>query len=197
MYQNFKELINLTPHAINFIASGVGDEEHSVPPSGIIARVSTKEEVIGCLAVSEQGIIPVISRSMGEVTGIPEPVEGTIYIVGSMVFDASDRTDICAPDTGDSAIRENGQVRAVTRFVMKKKQEVNLLDEAKKNLDVIKALAKENGCDGKHWLSGEIRDFDYVIGDKRLIVTRQGCELCNKWITINERYEPAARRTSG
>ncbi len=57
---------------------------------------------------------------MGGVEGLPEQQDGTFLIVSGMVFAASDRPDLIAPDTGKTAIRnEKGHIAAVTRFIRK------------------------------------------------------------------------------
>ncbi len=102
-------MINLTPHVITVRAES-GDV--NIEPSGIIARVSVSQEVVGKV----EGI-EIVRSAFGAVENMPEP-DGTIYIVSSMVAQAlSFRVDIVAPDTGPTAIRdESGRIVAVTRF---------------------------------------------------------------------------------
>ena len=106
--------INLTPHAISVRKEN--GSTFTVEPSGIVARVATHEQKIG-----ELDGVPLMKRSFGEVENLPEVKEGTIYIVSSLVLPAAaaaGRTDVVAPDTGATAIRdENGHIVAVTRFV--------------------------------------------------------------------------------
>ena len=72
---------------------------------------------IGCFLYS------VSSRSLGEVLlssgqPFPEPAEGTIYLVSSMVQGAMPRKDVQAPDTGPTAIRDaQGNVWAVVGLI--------------------------------------------------------------------------------
>jgi len=105
-------MINLTPHAITVTNLG------TFAPSGELARVSMHEEVIKNL----DGV-PVIRRTPNLVTGIPRDSNGVPLpcIVSSMVLDAlpEGTKNVYAPDTGPTAIRENGQVVAVTRLVCK------------------------------------------------------------------------------
>lgn len=102
-------MINLTPHAIT-LQKPDGTRE-TIAPSGQIARVSTAEQV-----VSEMMGLPVVTRTTGEAQGLPE--EGTPCIVSAMVLAAvPGRKGVYAPDSGPTAIRENGQVVAVTRLV--------------------------------------------------------------------------------
>lgn len=89
------KLINLTPHAINFVTED-GDPVLTVNPSGQIARVTAKTVNVGevetCVphkATDTSGnwrrFIPVTATSYGEVEGLPDPEEGTVYIVSSLV----------------------------------------------------------------------------------------------------------------
>lgn len=102
-------MLNLTPHAITL--SLPNGESVTFPPSGNLARVASQEIVIGTL----QGV-PVIQRQFGAVEGLPE--DGTPCLVSALVLSAfPGREGVYAPDSGPTAIRENGQVIAVTRLV--------------------------------------------------------------------------------
>lgn len=101
-------LLNLTPHAITLRTP---DGDVTFPPSGKIARVETVETITGELAG-----VPVIARSMGATTGLP--TDGTPCLVSAMVLSAvPGMIGVYAPDSGPTAIRENGQIVAVTRLV--------------------------------------------------------------------------------
>lgn len=102
-------MINLTPHAISLeLTDG---KVTTFPPSGQLARVATIEVVIG-----ETYGVPLINRTMGEVTGLPP--EGVECLVSGFVGEAcKGRAGVFIPDTGSTAIRENGQIKAVTRLV--------------------------------------------------------------------------------
>lgn len=103
-------IINLTPHIINVrLADG---SELAFEPTAPAARVATTSEVVG-----EVDGIPIRRTSYGQVENLPEEKEGTVYIVSLVVLQASGRRDLVAPDSGPSAIREGGQVKAVTGFV--------------------------------------------------------------------------------
>lgn len=105
-------MLNLTPHSIT-VRSPDGTD-HVFPPSGTIARVSMLEQQIGVCAVTRA---PVITRTAGSPFGLPD--YGTPCIVSAMVLAACPgRSGLFAPDTGDTAIRDDrGQVVAVTRLV--------------------------------------------------------------------------------
>jgi len=127
------DFINLTPHALNIhTTEGV----FTLAPSGTVARVATVNtaaapvditrtaahgECGGCgeaLTSSGEGCrceeidtpwsIPTVKTSYGEVTGLPEPVEGVIYVVSGMVASASPREDVMSP--GDLVRDENGRI---------------------------------------------------------------------------------------
>lgn len=132
---------NLTPHAIAIEVDGV---RVTIPPSGVVARVATTEELVvadqperaaecaallgapGALMVDDHErqlsiAVPVIRRRFGEVTGLPEGDEACL--VSALVLEAVRlqqpwRRRVYAPDTGATASRDaDGRVLAVTRLV--------------------------------------------------------------------------------
>ena len=103
------KFVNLTPHDI--VVRTPAGVDVVFPASGTVARVRTIETPAG-----EIGSIPLVEVEMAEIENLPDPEEGTVYIVSSMALDPS-REDVVAPDTGPTAIRdENGHIVAVTRF---------------------------------------------------------------------------------
>ena len=112
------KLVNLTPHGVTLRNSAGVDT--IVPPSGTIARVSSTPG----LPEQVEGVpVPVFGReTFGEVTGLPAPEDGAVFIVSLLVAQATrgTRLDVVRPGTGlnDGAIRdEAGQIQAVTRLV--------------------------------------------------------------------------------
>lgn len=105
------QIINCTSHTINVLIDG---KTISFEPSGQIPRV----EVVQTPCTNINGI-PVDIRKNGNVVGLPEfdPNDNTVFIVSSLVLSASNRPDLVAPDTGATAIRVDGRIQAVTRFV--------------------------------------------------------------------------------
>lgn len=105
-------IINLTPHAINFLR-----EDNSVlatiEPSGTIARAAQTRE-----RVSEVNGIVVNQCSYGSVTGLPDPQDGTIYLVSALTAQACpERSDVFITD--DAVRDENGRIigcRAIARI---------------------------------------------------------------------------------
>ena len=120
--------INCTPHALTWLvwipeAESWGNPT-TLPASGNVARVATVREGVEGFLVQENPehgnrVVRVVRQTTGEVTGLPSPVPGTIYIVSGMVLEAlgGSRQDVVAPDTGADAVRENGQIVAVRGFV--------------------------------------------------------------------------------
>lgn len=94
------KLINLTPHIINIITPfGVID----IPTSGTVARCSQNNEQIAVI-----NDIPVTKQVFGEVVDLPEPKEGTFYIVSRLVAAAvPERVDLLIP--GPLVRGETGQ----------------------------------------------------------------------------------------
>jgi hypothetical protein len=82
-------LVNLTNHEINELTTGI-----TIPPSGIRAEVATLPSKINTI-----NNIPVFHTKLGDVIGLPEPQEDTIYIVSSLVLNSvpKERTDVVAP----------------------------------------------------------------------------------------------------
>ncbi len=105
---------NCTPHPIAVRVNGI---ETVFQTSGIIPRVGTIETPVSGI----EGI-PCITQTMGQVEGLPESETGVFLIVSALVFGASDRVDLIAPDTGKTCIRdEQGRILAVTRMIRRSK----------------------------------------------------------------------------
>ena len=116
------KLVNLTPHSI--VLRDPAGADHVIPPSGQVARVRTvsgaPETVPGCP-------VPVYGADeFGAVEGLPEcPDPDALFIVSAIVGQALAATAhplarrCVRPGTGpaDGAIREGGQIVAVTRLV--------------------------------------------------------------------------------
>lgn len=86
------------------------------PPSGTVARVSTKEVEIGTVVI--EGVeVPVVAVEYGTPEGLPP--EGTECIVSVLVRTAvPGRRGVYSPDTGPTAVRdEAGRIVAVTRLI--------------------------------------------------------------------------------
>lgn len=107
------QIINLTPHDVVILKE---DHERKVyPKSGEVARVTTISEIIG-----EIDEVSIVSQKYGDVIGLPDPVEGTYYLVSMVVRMAlPSRLDLISPDTSpQSTIRDEiGQIIGVRQFV--------------------------------------------------------------------------------
>ena len=129
MHVNFKKLVNLTPHQINFILPyniEVGQDElgtpeyvteeriHTLKPSGTVARCKVDRQEVDSIIAQEVDeewdfTIPITKTKFGEVEGLPEPEEGVIYIASQLVAQAvPDREDVFFPD--DLVRDENGNI---------------------------------------------------------------------------------------
>ena len=87
--------INLTPHQIDEQKSGL-----SIPSTGI-ARIKVASKLVTIV----DGVDIYYSDYIGQLEGLPEPVEGVIYIVSALALNAvpAERNDVVAP--GD-AVRD-------------------------------------------------------------------------------------------
>ena len=95
----------------------------TLPPSGEVARVaSTREKVAviaacrpcrdgeDCTGAECRGPgVPLFDTRLGEVTGLPAPVVGTILVVSGMVAQAARRDDVLSP----GALVRNDQGRPI------------------------------------------------------------------------------------
>jgi hypothetical protein len=108
MYPEFKKLVNLIGHEITI--SGYG----TLPKAENPCFVETEQIIMGKLSG-----IPIAKTDFKEIVNLPDPEDGTYYIVNRIVMDyvPFNREDVFCVDTGPSSIRdENGQVLAVTQL---------------------------------------------------------------------------------
>jgi hypothetical protein len=101
------KFINVTPHAI------VLNNGDSFQSEGV-ARVAASFSAFDADGCCEQ--------QFGEVTGLPEPQEGVMYIVSGLVLTAAKaagRQDVVAPATGhpDCVRNAAGHIQSVPGFV--------------------------------------------------------------------------------
>lgn len=118
--------VNLTPHDVIFEAPDGSRRVFPKSAQGRDARVDTlpvAPEAVGVI----DGMALAPYPEYGPVVGLPNPIDGTIFIVSLIVLghpEVAGRTDLIAPGTGphDGAIRfsegpRKGQIEAVTRWV--------------------------------------------------------------------------------
>lgn len=108
------KIINLMPHTLNVeLPSGerLAIEPHDAKNP---ARVDVKNVPLDAVAG-----IPVTTAVYGDVVGLLEPEDGVVYVVSMLVGSrvAGTRDDIYGPDSGPTAIRENGNVKAVRGLI--------------------------------------------------------------------------------
>lgn len=81
-----QHLVNLTPHLVN-----IGDIE--LPTSGVVARVKVEHQPAGTHAD-----VPLVVGSYGDVSNLPEAMEGVLYVVSAAVRTAlPHRKDLASP----------------------------------------------------------------------------------------------------
>ena len=91
---NNLDIINLTPHSISFVGDD-GSTIITIEPCGSLARVSASTEKTGAVING----IPVTRTVYGAVEGLPEPKDGTVYVVSSIVAArCPDRDDVFIPN---------------------------------------------------------------------------------------------------
>jgi hypothetical protein len=105
-------IVNLTPHSINFVGED-GTPILTIEPSGILARVQATIVATGDTVCG----IPITKTRFGEVEGLPEPEDGTTFVVSRMVAEAlPGRSDLLIPN--ESVRDEGGNIigcRSLTR----------------------------------------------------------------------------------
>lgn len=96
-------IVNLTPHKITFVGEN-GSVLKEIEPSGQLARVAVKTVKTGFF-----DDLPITESVFGEVEGLPDPCENTVYIVSSLVAQrCRDRSDVFIPN--ESVRDANGRI---------------------------------------------------------------------------------------
>ena len=94
-YARADRIVNLTPRTITVLVQG---RTINIPPSGRLAKVFIKRDedaVVGYL----QGEIPIFEPAAMEISGIPEPQPGVVYITSTLIAQVIKRKDVLSPDT--------------------------------------------------------------------------------------------------
>lgn len=104
-----EKIINLTPHTINFVGQDNAIIE-TIPSSGV-ARATQRREIVDTIVAN--GIsLPIARCTYGDVQGLPEPMDDTIYIVSAITAQAvPTRPDVFIVD--DSVRDESGRIIGV------------------------------------------------------------------------------------
>lgn len=116
------KMVNLTPHELVLMDESGENEVARIPVAGEAARVETRATQTGTVEIDGVSV-PIVSTEFGEVKNLPDPQDGTTYVVSIIVVQAVRglRDDVVAPDTGPSAFRftdgpQKGQIKGVRRF---------------------------------------------------------------------------------
>lgn len=103
-------VINLTPHPLNLITDS--GSVVTIPVSGELARVSQTRTLVGHIEIDGHPF-PVHQSEFGDVTGLPDPVDGVVYVVSAIVANAvkGERDDCRIVD--DAVRDEDGRIIGV------------------------------------------------------------------------------------
>lgn len=124
------KIINCTPHSIVVdstefcVETGEWiNDKRTFKTSGTIARVcaDVKKEPEIMLDSTVLIEFKVESAEATGIEGLPEPKEGILYLVSSMVLDAGKklgRNDLIAPNTNKAKRSEEGHIVSVPGFIM-------------------------------------------------------------------------------
>lgn len=106
---SMQKIVNLTPHTINFVGKD-NTIVASIPSSGV-ARATQRREIVDTVVAN--GIsLPIARCTYGDVQGLPEPMDDTIYIVSAITAQAVPmRPDVFIVD--DSVRDEGGRIIGV------------------------------------------------------------------------------------
>ena len=88
--------VNLTPHTLT--VSATDGKIISIAPSGTVARCNQTVSVVDTVTVDGHKI-QVTSVILGDVTDLPDPQDGTVFIVSRLVADKmrDSRKDLLIP----------------------------------------------------------------------------------------------------
>lgn len=91
-------LINLTPHAVTIMTEFESmDDAVTIPPSGTVARCTQESEEVDTVKIAGLNV-PIIRTVFGDVVGLPDPADGTLFVVSRIVAEAArDRKDLVVP----------------------------------------------------------------------------------------------------
>ena len=147
--QSYAAIVSLLPHDCVVRIDG---RDIVIPPSGQVARVAATAREVATV-----GEIPIVVTEFGEITGLPEPQSGVLYLTSTLVAQAAarlGRADVVSPDTGPTAIREGGQVVAVIR--LQTFAAITMTNTMKRYWDVW----YENAPMERGWLFAEAEPYD-------------------------------------
>ena len=114
------QIVNLTPHDVHIFNQEGTEIIRTYPVTKdsegkvIQARVDEKSTI-----VEDTDGIPTVDKTYTHPINLPEPQEGTVYIVSAIVLSAlkGRRTDLVCPDTGpNSVVRNDKTILGVRGF---------------------------------------------------------------------------------
>lgn len=108
------KFINLCPHPVHL----VGDTGAVITfaESGQVARVDVKKQKKNVIIEIAEGVhlnMEVQEVEHIQITGLPEPTEGVLYITSSYVAQYVKRPDVISPNTSDSTVIKDDQGKVI------------------------------------------------------------------------------------
>jgi len=93
------KIVNLTPHTVQLHGFNAAGDKAGVtlPSSGCQARLLVTRTTAGTVETDGGITLAVVRPTMGDITGLPSPTEGVIYIVSALVAEKAKRADVFAP----------------------------------------------------------------------------------------------------
>jgi hypothetical protein len=88
------QLVNLTPHALTLVTAG--GTPITFLASSRLARLAVVREARPALAIDGE-IYGVVRPTLGEITGLPDPAPGVIYVASALVAEKAGRADVFSP----------------------------------------------------------------------------------------------------
>lgn len=106
-------IVNCTPHPITLLGADGEMVITEIQPSGIIPRATKTTETVAHVNI-DGNLIPVIVPTFGQVSNLPEPEEGTMYIVSLIVQQACpNRTDLLIVE---DVVRDGSVIKGCKAF---------------------------------------------------------------------------------
>lgn len=107
-------LINLTPHPVALMDSD-GNVRTTIESLGVVPRCQQTDRKVGELELDGVGSIDIVETEFGEISDLPEPVEGVFLVVSAIVAQAArGRHDLLVPS---GPVRDSeGRVVGCMRF---------------------------------------------------------------------------------
>ena len=124
------KIVNCTPHPIVVETTEFNQEtgewysnKYTFNATGNVARVSTQVTKETPILLDSTVIVEFKMESVENtgIEGLPEPVEGRLYIVSAMVLEAGKvlgRKDLIAPNTNKATRNDQGHIVSVPGFII-------------------------------------------------------------------------------